>query len=213
MSSTDESRRALVEVAEKLYATRGIDGVSLRDIAAAAGHRNNSAVQYHFGDRDGLLRAIFRSRMSAINDMRRDHLDELDRQGRGEDVRALVEAGIRPLTDFLASAPEATHYARFLARVSPSVDFFGDEFAALWDANAEIVRRLTRLLPHLSPRTAVERIDLVFNMSVSALAIFEQRQDDGIPVVRAGFDETVEHLIDMAVGALQAEDSHARLDH
>ncbi|MET0908751.1 MAG: helix-turn-helix domain-containing protein, partial [Ilumatobacteraceae bacterium] len=57
------SARRIVEVAERLFALHGIDGVSLRQIAAAAGTANNSAVNYHFGSKDGLITAIFQYRL------------------------------------------------------------------------------------------------------------------------------------------------------
>ncbi|MEV5648713.1 TetR family transcriptional regulator [Nocardia sp. NPDC052254] len=207
MADVNGARAAMIEVAERMFAERGIDGVSMRDVAAAAGQRNNSAVQYHFNGRDGLIREVFRYRMSDINQARHRYLAEIDRDGRGEDVRALVEAGILPLTRFLGSTPEGSHYARFIARVSPSVDFFGGEFDEVSDANGEVVARLIRALAHLSPRTAHERVDLMFNMAVSALAVYEQRRAEGLPVVKATFDETVDHLIDMAVGSLVAGQS------
>ncbi|MFX1759872.1 TetR/AcrR family transcriptional regulator [Rhodococcus sp. As11] len=212
MSPSADSRQSLLEAAERLYAVHGIEGVSMRDIATTAGHRNNSAVQYHFGSREGLLREIFRFRMTTINAVRRQHLDDIDRAGLGNDVRALVEAELRPLTEFLASTPEGSHYARFIARVSPSVDFAAPDFAGLRDANSEIIGRLIRALTHLPARVATTRIDLMFNMAVSALALYEQRRAEFIPV-RADFDETVDHLIDMTVAALLADATHRHPGH
>uniref|UniRef100_UPI0035C6F61D TetR family transcriptional regulator n=5 Tax=Nocardia seriolae TaxID=37332 RepID=UPI0035C6F61D len=54
MAVTD-ARERIILAAEQLIAERG-PAVPLRDIAAAAGQRNNSAIQYHFGSRDGLVR-------------------------------------------------------------------------------------------------------------------------------------------------------------
>src|SRR5690606_17818555 len=197
MSSAVDSRQALLEAAEQLYAAHGLEGVSMRDIAAAAGHRNNSAVQYHFGSREGLLMAIFRFRMRTINEVRRAYLDNVVQAGREGDVRALVEAEIRPLTEFLAETPDGSYYARFLARVSPSVDFTLPELSEVQDAGREIVQRLIDALGHLPRRVALTRIDLMFNMTISALALVEQRRAEGLPQL-SSFDDTVDHLIDMA---------------
>lgn len=49
------AKRHLLLTAERLFAQRGCDGVSLREIAQEAGSRNNNAVQYHFGSREELL--------------------------------------------------------------------------------------------------------------------------------------------------------------
>ena len=66
-----DSRERMVRAAERLFAERGINAVSMREVAAAAGQLNNSAVRYHFGSRDGLVDAIFRYRMSRIDERRR----------------------------------------------------------------------------------------------------------------------------------------------
>ena len=44
--------------AEELYGGQGIDAVSLREIQRASGVKNATALQYHFGDRAGLLTAV-----------------------------------------------------------------------------------------------------------------------------------------------------------
>ena len=54
--SSDDTRERLIDAAESLFAEHGIGGVSLREINRAAGARNAVAVQYHFGDREGIIR-------------------------------------------------------------------------------------------------------------------------------------------------------------
>lgn len=53
----DRVRQALLDSAEELFAAHGIDAVSNRRIAEHAGNSNHSAVNYHFGSRDELIRA------------------------------------------------------------------------------------------------------------------------------------------------------------
>jgi len=47
-----------MDAAERLFAERGIDAVSLRTINAEAGY-SVAALHYHFGTRDGLVRLSF----------------------------------------------------------------------------------------------------------------------------------------------------------
>ncbi|WP_262402118.1 TetR/AcrR family transcriptional regulator [Actinomadura sp. CNU-125] len=56
----DETREHVLDAAERLIAERGVTGVSLNEINGAAGQRNTAALRYHFGGRDGLVRAIMR---------------------------------------------------------------------------------------------------------------------------------------------------------
>src|SRR3546814_19356274 len=49
----------IIRAAERLFGEDGVSLVSLRQIAIAANQVNNFAVQYNFGDKDGMLKAIF----------------------------------------------------------------------------------------------------------------------------------------------------------
>ncbi|WP_237172703.1 TetR/AcrR family transcriptional regulator [Prescottella equi] len=207
MSNPGSAKSAMIEVAERMFAERGIDGVSMRDVAAAAGQKNNSAVQYHFGGRDGLVLEVFRRRMREINLSRAAFLSKLDEEGRGQDIRGLVEAVVVPLADYLRTSGTDSYYAQFIARVSPSVDIANADLSDVTEVSREVSTRLMRALDHLPRRVAVIRVDLMLNMAVSALAVFEQRRNGGNTLVDVGFDETVRHLIDMSVGALEAPDS------
>ncbi len=51
------TKEQIVRPAERLFAEHGLDGVSLRKIAAAAGNANNSVDQYHVGSK-GMLFAV-----------------------------------------------------------------------------------------------------------------------------------------------------------
>ena len=70
-SNARGAREILLDTAERLLAEHGIDGVSMRQIAAAAGQGNNSVIQYHFGDKAGLLREIILRRVAGFEPRRR----------------------------------------------------------------------------------------------------------------------------------------------
>ncbi|WP_459980028.1 helix-turn-helix domain-containing protein, partial [Mycobacterium avium] len=57
-ASGESTRLMLIEVAERLFAGRGIEAVTLKEIQQAAGQSNASVIRYHFGSRDGLIRAL-----------------------------------------------------------------------------------------------------------------------------------------------------------
>ena len=57
-------------MAERLFTRDGVDGVSLRQIAVEAGLRNPASVQYHFGSKEALLRAVVELRLPPINERR-----------------------------------------------------------------------------------------------------------------------------------------------
>lgn len=89
-------RDELIRAAERLFAERGSDVVSLREINTAAGSTNASAIQYHFGGRSGLIRAVLDKHDVAIEARRHGLLDAYEAEGDG-DLRALGVALVGPL--------------------------------------------------------------------------------------------------------------------
>src|SRR5262245_15652702 len=114
----------MIDAAERLVAERGLRSVSLREVQVAAGQRNKSAAQYHFGSLRGLIEAIVDARMSPIDARRRVLIDQLDDRGRGDDVRSLLEASIDPFAEATLGRPDS-RYARFLAQIMSDPDMAG----------------------------------------------------------------------------------------
>ena len=91
------TREQLLDAAERLFLESSIDEVSLRAIVRAAGQKNQSALQYHFGGRGGLINAMLERRMAQLEVRRAELLDELP-------VRTET-VGIRELCAQLVRAP------------------------------------------------------------------------------------------------------------
>ena len=95
----------LLEAAERLFAERGIDAVSLREITRESGARNAIAVQYHFTDRAGVVAAIVAKHEPGIEAARHALLDEYEASVVGGGGRAAAE--LRPLAAALVRPPAA----------------------------------------------------------------------------------------------------------
>lgn len=95
------TRERLISAAERLFAEQGIDAVSLREINRASGARNAVAVQYHFDDRAGVVKAILAKHLPDVEARRHSMLDQYEADGR-PDIRALASALVRPLAAKLA---------------------------------------------------------------------------------------------------------------
>lgn len=111
--SPDAPKVALILAAEVLFARDGIEGASLREIAAQAGQRNHHAVQYHFGSRDSLVQAIFDYRMNQMEVARGAMLAAVDATGRLADLRAITEIIFRPQIELIDEFGDHS-YAGFL---------------------------------------------------------------------------------------------------
>jgi AcrR family transcriptional regulator len=104
----------LISAAEELFARQGIEGVSLREINRAAGAKNASALQYHFRDRDGLLRALMAKHRRDVEARRHAMLDAYEAEGR-DDLRSLAGALVRPMAAKLADPAGGPEYLQILA--------------------------------------------------------------------------------------------------
>ena len=99
-SADGDTKGMLVVAARTLFAEKGIEGVSLREITRAAEQGNTRALQYHFGDRVALLAAVV-GPFQADVDARRDALlDTLTGQAAAT-IRDLAEALVRPSATML----------------------------------------------------------------------------------------------------------------
>jgi len=201
----------MIDAAERLLAERGIDAVSLREVQAAAGQRNKSAAQYHFGSRAGLIDAIIATRMAPIDLARRRRLDDLD----DDRVTPTTHDYVRALVDPLADATvrrSRSWYARFLARSytdpvwAGAVDESGHGTALVaWRRRLD--EHLTDAIPELPASLRQARINRAISTAILALAAGEGRRSTA-----AQRDARISDLIDGITAALNAGVSAATLD-
>jgi AcrR family transcriptional regulator len=107
----------LIDAAEILFAEHGIGGVSLREINRAAGAKNAVAVQYHFGDRAGIIKAITEKHLPPIDAARHAMLDEYEAAGK-HDIRALAAAWVQPLSAKLADRNGGLEFLQIYAELT-----------------------------------------------------------------------------------------------
>lgn len=98
-----ETREALLDAAESLFAAEGLADVSLAAITRLAGQRNGAAIHYHFGGRDGLLDAIYERHQTALDAARLEALIALRRRGQPA-VSDLLRVAVESLAGRLDSA-------------------------------------------------------------------------------------------------------------
>ncbi|MFP4312515.1 MAG: TetR/AcrR family transcriptional regulator [Nitriliruptoraceae bacterium] len=91
-----ETRDRLLDAAEELFARQGSWTTPLAHVVRAAGQRNQSAVQYHFGTREELIYALIERDRDRELQLRQELLDRLDAGGGEADLRLAVAALVLP---------------------------------------------------------------------------------------------------------------------
>lgn len=157
------TREAVLDAAEELFAERGYDGVSLQEIALAAGVSRGTP-SYFFGSKEDLYRAMLDRVMGPAQDVV-DRVRELSFAGEAPD-KVVGEAVSAYLVGFLATRPtfvrliewEAMSRGRFLGENAP-------HFAVVQAGLDAIADQLGR-----GPFRAVDPVQLM--ISIVALCFF-----------------------------------------
>ncbi len=109
-----DRKLAILLAAEKLFATHGFHGVSIRDIAQEAGVPL-ALVGYYFGAKHELYAAIFRSWQGALAQRRERLAAAMTHVGAPDALEQVLDAFIAPVVALHAD-PEGFWYARMAAR-------------------------------------------------------------------------------------------------
>ena len=150
----------LLNVAERLFARHGVEQVALTRIVGSSRQKNRSALHYHFGSREGVLKAVLDRRLKHINALR---LETLDRPARCDDLARVIRALVEPLCLVALNEPWGADYISILAQVSFHPTLLGE--SVLDNANLSSVRRCKRLvieaLPMIRPADTQSPLSLV----------------------------------------------------
>jgi AcrR family transcriptional regulator len=164
LSRRERVRLELLITAERLFAQYGPDGASLRQIAAEAGYAGAAAIQYHFGSKDGVVKAILDYRQPAIDARRIELLDAAPTCT----VEVVVEAMARPFLE-----PEScVEFVAFIARVFNNFEDYPDayEMATQMPGWVRIRTALDTLLSDVPPDVRLLRISLATLLMLNAIA-------------------------------------------
>jgi AcrR family transcriptional regulator len=194
--TTEPTRERILAAAEQLLATHGVDGVSLREITRASGTRNTVGLQYHFKDRNGVVRAILSKHLVDVDARRHALLDQCEADG-GGDLRSLTAALVMPaaakLTDPEGGPEFLQIYAELLNRPR------GEETLAIGAEPTSLDRWRAQVAPLLHPEAV--RLHRRFTAIRLAASELGRRAASGPHTDDRLF---VGHLIDLVASVLDA---------
>jgi AcrR family transcriptional regulator len=174
----------------------GIEVVSLREITRAAGQRNATALQYHFGNRRELVRAILAKHNLDVEAERHEMLDELEARS-GATARDWVQALVLPAAAKLADRDGGRDYLRIMAELMNRPDPKFDR-QTLEDTRSSI-NRWRKLMAPLMPELSVNRLHRRFtslrimHFKLGRRAKSSRRRDDRL---------FASHLVDLIAAIL-----------
>ncbi|GAA0780923.1 TetR/AcrR family transcriptional regulator [Roseibium denhamense] len=147
-----ETKARILDAAETLFARRGFDGTSVRDIAKLAGVQV-ALVHHHGGPKEDLFHQVISRRAKPLSDLRLTALESLKSAGEGLTVRAVLACFVEPFLDrTLKDEAPWRAYGRLIALVSAderwreiAADCFDPTAAVFVDELSELMPEATRL--------------------------------------------------------------------
>lgn len=179
------SKRKLLDAAEELFADKGFEAVSVRDITQLA-KTNVAAVNYHFGSREGLLTLVMLRYMIPVTEERLVRLDAAEQKfGKAVPLEEIIDAFVRPLaTQVRKSELSERLFYKLIGRIFAQQ---GDGMPPqIEDQLRQVIERFTRAfakaLPTLPPEDLVWRIHFLAGGMIHMLTHQEvlHRLSDGV---------------------------------
>jgi len=196
-----DTKEKILDAAEELFADRGFASTSLREITTEA-DVNLAAVNYHFGSKLDLLRAVFARRIGPVNAERLERLDALE----DPDVEEVLRAFVAPL--FKRLREPGSGWAKFMQLVGRTHSDTNDEIrACLIEQIRVIAARFAGAMQTALPELPPDVVRLRFHFFVGAMAhtlAFCRHEDMPLLSSLSEPDAILENLVDFAVAGLQA---------
>lgn len=169
----------LKAVALRLFAERGIDGVTVRQIAEAAGQKNHAVVGYYFGSKEALVRELIVDGARAIDIRRNAWLDACEAKGGPHTVAEVIEGMIETSLDPDAS-PGDESFNRFFTLLGLSNRaFFMEALEGRWNTGYQrCLDHLRRLMPEMPAAKKNERFVFLGSTLGAVLASRESELSD-----------------------------------
>ena len=155
----DETRTRILDAAERLFAERGIEAVSVRSILAAAGV-NVALAHYHFGSREGLIAELLRVRVAPLMDELSRAIEEVDARGPDATLEDVLRAYFAPAARWMMERPACSRlFAQLQYAPSLEIRALGDD--AIRGVMNRLASAVLRRLPAaLSPKQVFLRFML-----------------------------------------------------
>ena len=185
-----QTRQRLLDTAEDLFSRVPIEAVSVRSINAAAGFAP-AAINYHFGTKERLLRAVIARRGTEVLALTLSHVEALESRPDVPSTVGLVTAIANPLFAVVDAAPiGGASWVRLTARLSQARDPLIARPGEPDQLDARILAQVTRRYPNtlFGPLESRWRLAIFAMMSTIGDGVGTHDRDVVVQFIASGFD-------------------------
>lgn len=195
----------LIRAAEQLFAQKGIEATSLREVGTLAGQKNTNAVQYHFGDKRGLITAIWQRHAGDVEQHRIKLLSRLDDK---PSLQSLVEVIVLPIASKLNDEDGGRHYLQVMSHL---ITYSGASLLELFEQTPDETTQTTLdamepYIAHLSEADKTARTLFVVGLLFHGLADYIRLLESNSPLMsNIQVDDIIINLVNTVSAAICAK--------
>lgn len=174
-TDTDGARERLMEAAAQLFALRGFEVTTVRDIVNAAG-TNLNAINYYFGGKRGLYQAVMLRELERA----RSFTAELPHAAANDPIEQRLESLVLRLLTYFVSQHSRLPRLAALEVVNPSAAFDDVKASIQHEESRELQDIVTAALgPHVPAETIDNGIRCVYSQCIYFMFMGEALQRSG----------------------------------
>lgn len=168
-NARSEAAEQIKAAALRLFAQRGIDGVTVRQIAEAAGQKNHAALTYHFGSKEALIRELIIDGARTIDIRRNAWLDTMETAGGPGDVLEIMQGLVRTSVTATPSAPTESYNRFIMGLQNSNRTLFMETLANTWNSGYQrCLKHIRKLLPGI-PAAILNRRLVFMGMALGGI--------------------------------------------
>jgi AcrR family transcriptional regulator len=202
------TREKLLDASARAFAEDGVFNASLIEITRQAGQRNRSALNYHFGSREGVLCAVLDRHVEFLA-RREGELLAIASETPDDDVEAVVEAIVRPAAELAESGWRGRCCLLIVAELAgEDPAHYSKELQAVLDRTGgnEVYALLATRMADVNAEVRIERFALMTTFVLRSVAdrarALGRRRRTGRP--QLDYETFVQNLVAMAAAAMSA---------
>ena len=210
INERSDSAIRIKRVAQQLFAERGIDGVTVREIAEASGQKNHAAVTYYFGSKEALVRELIIDGAARSDQMRTQMLDELEQSKAPIKLRDVAEILVHSMVNF-GPPEDVRSFHRFIFVLDMTErELLVDTLRGRWNSGyMRCFEHFSELMPEMCELRRQQKLVFVSRYVITVIAAREMKLEDTSSPHPIWADEgLLPHFIDTIVAILKAETSN-----
>ncbi len=196
----------LLDAAEQLFAEKGFDATSIRDITNHA-KCNVAAVNYHFKNKQNLYNQVFHRRMTAMRDVRLAAIENVMSQPPPQPtltelIRAFSTAFLEPLLDKTTGRRFLKLIVREMNDPRLPKDMFVKEIVT--PTLTSLGKALTKLCPQLDQTQIILSIISIVGQLIHVIRIREMMEIGhfaGLPEI--SLSKIIDHIVEFSASGIR----------